>query len=224
MTAQPAAAAPTSGCGPLASNPLFRPRNNNTNNSTTSSPLDLWRILLGNCYYCELYDASSSTVVNKPHFGFGSQHSKAMQFVELQGIRYIGLGSMADELTPRERVYDTLEQLTDRPERLLNIGYMVTQPNNNNTTDKTNQTTRQSTTTRATSNPPTTTTTTTQTIPLDVWNTNVSPQDTNPLDRQVQQLVNLIMVRTPTTHNAVCTAVCTRGCSLSLYCVSRVGL
>ena len=52
----------------------------------------------------------------------------SMQFVELHGIRFIGLGAVVDELTPRERVYDTLEQLTTRTERMISVGYLIDVP------------------------------------------------------------------------------------------------
>lgn len=47
------------------------------------------------------------------------------QFVQLQGIRFIGLGAVVDELTPRERVYDTLEVFRTKSERLVTIGYLL---------------------------------------------------------------------------------------------------
>lgn len=47
------------------------------------------------------------------------------QFVELHGLRFIGLGAVVDELSPKDRVTDTLEQLTTRAERLISIGYLV---------------------------------------------------------------------------------------------------
>jgi tetratricopeptide (TPR) repeat protein len=51
--------------------------------------------------------------------------AQSNQFVELHGLKFIGLGAVVDELSPRERVYDTLEQLTTRSERLVSIGYLV---------------------------------------------------------------------------------------------------
>lgn len=45
------------------------------------------------------------------------------QFVELTGIRFIGLGAMVDELSAKERVYDTLEVFRTEPDRLLRVGY-----------------------------------------------------------------------------------------------------
>lgn len=47
------------------------------------------------------------------------------QLVELKGIRFIGLGAVVDELTPRERVYDTLEVFRTKTERLVSIGYLL---------------------------------------------------------------------------------------------------
>jgi Tetratricopeptide repeat len=55
--------------------------------------------------------------------------SPETQFVELKGIRFIGLGAVTDELTPRERVYDTLEVLRTKADRLLSIGYILDNPN-----------------------------------------------------------------------------------------------
>ena len=49
---------------------------------------------------------------------------QAAQFINIHGIEFIGLGAVVDELTPKERVYDTLEQLTTRTERLISIGYL----------------------------------------------------------------------------------------------------
>lgn len=49
---------------------------------------------------------------------------QAAQFISLHGIEFIGLGAVVDELTPKERVYDTLEQSTNRTERLISIGYL----------------------------------------------------------------------------------------------------
>jgi hypothetical protein len=50
---------------------------------------------------------------------------QSSQFIELHGIQFIGLGAVMDELTPRERVYDTLEQLSSRTQRMISIGYLV---------------------------------------------------------------------------------------------------
>ena len=50
--------------------------------------------------------------------------SQAEQFISIHGIEFIGLGAVVDELTPKERVYDTLEQSTNRTERLISIGYL----------------------------------------------------------------------------------------------------
>ncbi|GKY95719.1 hypothetical protein MPSEU_000532700 [Mayamaea pseudoterrestris] len=52
----------------------------------------------------------------------------SLQFVELHGLRFIGLGALVDELTPHERVYDTLEQLTTRTERMISVGYLIDIP------------------------------------------------------------------------------------------------
>ena len=120
-------------------------------------PLNLLKVLLGNCY-CEMGPAS----------GLMETVSPTIQFVELLGMRFIGLGCMADELQPRERVYDTLEQVTDRSERLISIGYII--PENKDEKSKI-----------------------TNTIPLDVWNKNY-PNDRQLLSRPVRNLVEQIKV------------------------------
>jgi tetratricopeptide (TPR) repeat protein len=94
-----------------------------------------------------------------------------LQFVELQGLQFIGLGALADELTPRERVYDTLEQLRTRTERLVCIGYLIDKP---------------STEERGAS-----ITKTTYTVPLDVWaKTNGDSQQAS-MSSQVRSIVDL---------------------------------
>mmetsp|Transcript_8419 Transcript_8419/g.11067 ORF Transcript_8419/g.11067 Transcript_8419/m.11067 type:complete len:360 (-) Transcript_8419:205-1284(-) len=118
-------------------------------------PLNLLKVLMGNCY-CEVGPAS----------GLMETVSPTIQFVELHGMRFIGLGCMSDELTPRERVYDTLEQMTDRSERLISIGYIM--PENKDEQSKI-----------------------TQTIPLDVWN-KTYPNDSQLLSRPVRNLVDQI--------------------------------
>ncbi|KAL7559705.1 hypothetical protein ACA910_017607 [Epithemia clementina (nom. ined.)] len=155
-TAAAVAAGPPTFCG--GGNPY---NNNNTSStssssSTTALPLNLFKVLVGNCYYsCEQpLDTNNDVQLLPP-----------TQFVELHGIRFIGLGCMADELTPRERVYDTLEQLTDRSERLLSIGYIVDAPSSASSSSSSS----------SPSDPlslPSLPQKTTQTIPLDVWNNN----------------------------------------------------
>jgi hypothetical protein len=108
------------------------------------------------------------------------------QFVELHGIRYIGLGAMSDELTPRERVYDTLEQLTTRTERLITIGYILQDDEdyafNSKDVGKYNASSSTADLRKGT-----------QTLPLDVWNKHYP--DDNAMARPVKKLVDQIRVR-----------------------------
>eukprot|EP00934_Nitzschia_sp_Nitz4_P004843 Nitzschia sp. Nitz4//scaffold286_size23798//17959//19219//NITZ4_008454-RA/size23798-augustus-gene-0.14-mRNA-1//1//CDS//3329545750//4833//frame0 len=50
--------------------------------------------------------------------------SPTTQFLELNGIQYISLGAVMDELSPKERVHFTLEQLSTKAELLVSIGYL----------------------------------------------------------------------------------------------------
>jgi tetratricopeptide (TPR) repeat protein len=82
---------------------------NNTNNTTTTKKT-----------------GNNNIFFDLPNVAADYLYSTATeQFVELHGIRFIGLGAVIDELTPRQRVYDTLEQLTIRTERLISIGYLM---------------------------------------------------------------------------------------------------
>ena len=74
-------------------------------------------------------------------FGFAERE----QIVEIHGIEFIGLGAITNELSAKERVYDTLEQLSSRTERLISIGYLTPDNQGKKKTD---------------------------TIPLDVWKQN----------------------------------------------------
>jgi hypothetical protein len=113
------------------------------------------------------------------------------QFVELHGIRYIGLGAMSDELTARERVYDTLEQLTTRTERLITIGYILQDDEeyafNSKDVEKFNVCSNSNNLRTADLRKGT------QTLPLDVWNKHYP--DDNAMARPVKKLVDQIRVR-----------------------------
>ena len=122
--------------------------------------LNMFRILMGNCF-CE------------PLMPFDIA-AASTQFVELHGILFIGLGSMMDELSPKERVYDTLEQLRSRTERMVSIGYLVED-------DEATLSTADTDIRKIT-----------QTVPLDVWN-KTYPKDQN-INRPVKKIVDLLKV------------------------------
>lgn len=128
--------------------------------------LNMFRILMGNCFCEPLMPFDVATA--------------STQFVELHGILFIGLGSMSDELSPKERVYDTLEQLRSRTERMVSVGYLVEDD------EATVISNAQDTDIRKI----------TQTVPLDVWN-KTYPHDTN-MSRPVKKLVDLLKV---SSHN-----------------------
>jgi hypothetical protein len=102
----------------------------------------MFKILMGNCF-CDMSMMPFDNVGTTGGGGDGSHTFAAaanatgasptstahdQQFVELHGILFIGLGAMVDELTPRQRVYDTLEQLRSRTERMVSIGFLVDPP------------------------------------------------------------------------------------------------
>mmetsp|Transcript_3737 Transcript_3737/g.4308 ORF Transcript_3737/g.4308 Transcript_3737/m.4308 type:complete len:333 (+) Transcript_3737:82-1080(+) len=63
-------------------------------------------------------------VCDFPHMRENNVNS-CVQFIQLHGVEYISLGAVISELTPEERVRDTIEQLTEQTKRLINIGYVV---------------------------------------------------------------------------------------------------
>lgn len=76
-----------------------------------TSPLSIVKTIIGECFCGPIAPIDPNGLTT--------------QFIELHGIEFIGLGAVTDELTPKERVYDTLEQLTERTERLISIGCLV---------------------------------------------------------------------------------------------------
>jgi hypothetical protein len=67
--------------------------------------------LLGSCF-CEFPNLRDNS-------------NPGVQFMELHGVEYIGLGAVASELTAEQRVRDTVAQLTEQTKRLINVGYLV---------------------------------------------------------------------------------------------------
>lgn len=118
--------------------------------------LNLLSAILGECF-CEPFTAGDK--------GIGPSE----QFIELHGIQFIGLGAVVDELTPKERVYDTLEQLTTRTQRLISIGYLVDDETDIGRGNKL-----------------------TETIPLDIWS-QTYPNDKN-MSRPVKKTIKSIKV------------------------------
>jgi hypothetical protein len=102
--------------------------------------------------------------------------SLSAQFVELQGLQYIGLGALSDELSAKERVYDTLEQLTTRTERLISIGYLSAKQSSNAASPKL-------------------VTKSTKTVPLDVWAKNYPEAPLHNMSSHVRTIVDHTKVR-----------------------------
>jgi hypothetical protein len=127
-----------------------------------SKPLTFMGAILGECL-CEPFSPA----------GDYKGLSPASQFIELHGIQFIGLGAVVDELSAKERVYDTLEQLTSRTERLISIGYLVDDEKLPGTK-------------------------LTETIPLDVWTKNY-PNDKT-MSRAVRRTIASLKVRRPSFH------------------------
>jgi hypothetical protein len=127
-------------------------------------PLNFVSALLGTCL-CEPFQFAERT-----------RGHQSEQFVELHSVKFIGLGAVEDELTPRERVYDTLQQLTTRTERLLSIGYLLDEPQKDVKTSS-NAEARKAT----------------EAIPLDIWNQNY-PNDQS-MSNEVKTTILQIKVR-----------------------------
>jgi hypothetical protein len=141
--------------------------------SNRSKRLDLIHLLVGNCTgMCATFPSRATGATRRG--GIEPASRSDYQFVELQGLRFIGLGALVDELTPRERVYDTLEQLRTRTERLISIGYFVDKP----VEDRDGSVVK-----------------TTFTVPLDVWSQTNDDSDRSSVSNQVQTIVDLTTVR-----------------------------
>ncbi len=117
-----------------------------------SSPLAIMKTFIGDCFCGPM--------------GRTSPNTPTTHFIELHGIEFIGLGAVTDELSARERVYDTLEQLTERTERLISIGHLV---DDKNTGGKS-----------------------IESIPLDIWNQ--SPPHDRAISRQLRRTITTITV------------------------------
>ncbi len=85
---------------------------------------------------------------------------------------------MVDELTAKERVYDTVEQLTNRTERLISIGYLVDEELEGQDVEKLDQLRSRKIS---------------ETVPLDIWNKNY-PHD-NSMSRVLKKTIEKIKVR-----------------------------
>jgi hypothetical protein len=154
--------------------------------ATRSRPLAFMKTIIGECL-CEPFPSSSNggtslstTLMMKMK---GDLSFSSPQFLELHGIQFIGLGAIEDELTAKERVYDTLEQLTTRTDRLISIGCLVETPN----TDLHEAAVAQISY-RSTAGTNDNVSVTTQSIPYDVWNA------TYPNDRSMSGAVTKTIV------------------------------
>jgi hypothetical protein len=128
-------------------------------------PLNFVSALLGTCL-CEPFQFVERA------------QGRSEQFVELHSVKFIGLGAVEDELTPRERVYDTLQQLTTRTERLVSIGYLVDELRNDVGASSNAEASKA-----------------TEAIPLDIWNQNY-PNDQS-MSIEVKKTIFQIKVCTP---------------------------
>jgi hypothetical protein len=148
------------------------PPKTSSSSSSKHKPLNLIQAMLGNC----LCDFAAHS---------GHKAGDSTQFVELHSVKFIGLGAVVDELTPRERVYDTLEQLTTRTERLVSIGYLMDQAPpvyGSYPLEGDGDSSSVAEPMKAT-----------DTIPLDVWNQNY-PDDAS-MSKPVQTTITKIKVR-----------------------------
>jgi hypothetical protein len=145
-----------------------------------AKPVNLVSALLGDCLCVPFHSA--------PRCGLGPN----AQFIELHGVEFIGLGAVVDELKPRERVRETVEQLTSRPERLVTIGYLLDDRISGGAAaqqlhigGRASPTQRDGSMERMRI---------TESIPLEIWNKNY-PNDRS-MARPLQQTIEHIKVRT----------------------------
>ena len=130
-----------------------------------AKPMSVMRAILGECM-CEPFPFSDNRGL-----------SQTSQFIELHGVECISLGAVVDELSPEQRIRETLEQLTAEPKRMISIGYLVDEE-----TPKTSQIAVQEATK------------VTETVDLDVWRKNY-PDDKN-MSKPVAQTIKHIEVCT----------------------------
>ena len=88
--------------------------------TTAQKKLSVLGALFGECLCGPIMNGDGNSFRGGPN---------SQQFIELHGLQFIGLGAVMDELTPKERVYDTLEQLSSRTQRMISIGYLVDDEN-----------------------------------------------------------------------------------------------
>jgi len=81
--------------------------------SSRGKPMSVMRAILGECM-CEPFPFTDNKGL-----------SQSSQFVGLHGVECISLGAVVDELSPEQRIRDTLEQLTTEPKRMISIGYLI---------------------------------------------------------------------------------------------------
>lgn len=125
-----------------------------------AKPLSIVSTLVSECLACNgRYDMKKGWV-------------PSTQFVELKGIRFIGLGAVVDELSPRERVYDTLEVFRARTQRLVSVGFLL-----NRADDVANGEVQEKIT---------------ETVPLDAWTRDFP--DEKHLSNNVKKMITLVRV------------------------------
>eukprot|EP00544_Gedaniella_sp_CCMP2646_P006230 CAMPEP_0202503000 /NCGR_PEP_ID=MMETSP1361-20130828/40613_1 /ASSEMBLY_ACC=CAM_ASM_000849 /TAXON_ID=210615 /ORGANISM="Staurosira complex sp., Strain CCMP2646" /LENGTH=362 /DNA_ID=CAMNT_0049136133 /DNA_START=90 /DNA_END=1178 /DNA_ORIENTATION=+ len=132
--------------------------------SPRAKPMSVMRAILGECM-CETFPFTDNRGL-----------SQTSQFIELHGVECISLGAVVDELSPEQRIRETLEQLTAEPKRMISIGYLV---------DEESPKTSQIAVEEATK--------VTETVDLDVWRKNY-PDDKN-MSKPVAQTIKHIEAR-----------------------------
>lgn len=148
--------------------------NRNKTNAPKPEPLTVMKTIFGDCLCQGAFP-----------FAEKGGPGQTSQFINIHGIEFIGLGAVVDELTPKERVYDTLEQLTTRTERLISIGYL--------SFEEREQQQRQDSSSVASYAASHDAQVLLETVPLDVWN-KTYPND-NSMSRRVKRIINNIKTK-----------------------------
>ena len=78
--------------------------------------LDIISILFGDCLCVDAFRARES--------GQSTFSSSKSQIIKLAGIECISLGAVIEELSPKQRVDRTIQQLATNIERLVSVGYI----------------------------------------------------------------------------------------------------
>ena len=106
---------------------LSSPQKDNILLTRNKKGLDIISILFGDCLCMDAFRAHES--------GQSKFSSSNSQIIKLAGIECISLGAVIEELSPKQRVDRTIQQLATNIERLISVGYIREEHKVNNEND-----------------------------------------------------------------------------------------